>query len=254
MPRVKIRTFSGVVCEQEIFTVSDRVRDVKKAPERLRFKDEKERAEHRLGISRRNHARLFNENFSPRSFNSTLTFNNAHEVHTFDEARYISDLYVRRLKYKFPDAVIFVYMGRGKSTSRIHFHVVSDGVPKEYIEKQWLYGEVIRIESLREHNWYVNEESGEIVDYGQDYTGLANYLFDHWTPEQGGHRWKQTRNARRPDREKPTVIKRRYSKNKPPSTPKGYKLVETQITEYGYMRFKYIKIPSPIKRKKSNSS
>ena len=119
MKRVKRRLFSGAVCEQIVYNVPDRA-DVKKSAPRLRFKSEEEREQHRLGISRRNHARLVNENFSPTSLYSTLTFDDEHEVHTFEEAKRIRTLYVRRLKYACPDAVIFIYLGRGKSTNRIH--------------------------------------------------------------------------------------------------------------------------------------
>ena len=121
MQRVKRRTFSGVVCEQEVFNVSDRLKDIKTAEPRQRFKTEEEREQHRIGISRRKHARLVNENFSPRSLYSTLTFDDEHEVHTFKDAKRIRDLYVRRLKYAFPDAVIFVYMGRGKARTEYTF-------------------------------------------------------------------------------------------------------------------------------------
>ena len=40
MQRVKRRIFSGVVCEQEVFNVSDRLTDIKKAEPRPRFKTE----------------------------------------------------------------------------------------------------------------------------------------------------------------------------------------------------------------------
>lgn len=239
MKRIKRRTFSGAVCEQIVYSVSDRVRDIKNAkPSRQRFKNEQERQLHKQEISRRRHARLFNENFCPTSLYSTLTFDDENEVHTFTEARWILDNFIRRLQYACPGAVIFAYKGRGKSTQRIHFHMVSEGVTKEIIQKQWLYGSVLRIVNLREHNYY------DGVDHGQDYTGLANYLFDHWTPEQGGHRWKQTRNARRPDVEPATETKRDYSIEKPPLPPKGYILVGAKATKYGYLYFKYVKIPS----------
>ena len=52
MQRVKRRIFSGVVCEQEVYTVSDRA-NIKKAEPRPRFKDDEERAQHRIGISKR---------------------------------------------------------------------------------------------------------------------------------------------------------------------------------------------------------
>jgi len=60
MQRVKRRIFSGVVCEQEVYTVSDRT-NIKKAEPRQRFKDDEERAQHRIGISKRKHQRLVNE-------------------------------------------------------------------------------------------------------------------------------------------------------------------------------------------------
>ena len=165
MQRVKTRIFSGSVCEQIVFNVPDRVRDIKKAEPRPRFKTPEEREQHRIGISKRNHARLFNQNFGPSSLYSTLTF---------QEARRLRDNYTRRLMYHFPGARILIYMGRGKGTHRIHLHMVSEGIPEDMITKLWGMGEIVRIEHLREHNYY----SG--IDHGQDYTGLANYLFDHW--------------------------------------------------------------------------
>ena len=242
MKRVKRRLFSGAVCEQIVYNAPDRA-DVKKSAPRLRFKSEEEREQHRLGISRRNHARLVNENFSPTSLYSTLTFDDEHEVHTFEEAKRIRTLYVRRLKYACPDAVIFIYLGRGKSTNRIHSHMLSEGVPEEIIRKQWIYGKIVSCDHLRAHNFYNG------VDRGQDYTSLANYLFNHWTPEQGGHRWKQTTNARKPSAETPKEIKREYTADKPPRPPKGYMLVETISTPYGYLYFKYVREPEKRRRK-----
>ncbi len=245
MQRVKRRIFSGVVCEQEVFTVSDRTENIKNAEPRPRFKTEEERELHKIGISRRRHARLVNENFSPQSLYSTLTMDDDNEVHTFKEARRIRNNFIRRLKYHMPEAKITIYMGRGKNTQRIHFHMLSDGVPEKLILEQWDYGSVLRVENLREHNYY------DGVDYGQDYTGIANYLFDHWTPEQGGHRWKQTNNLNKPDMEPAKLIKRNYSKNNPPQPPKGYIFVESSITNFGYMHFKYIlKPPKRAKRKR----
>ena len=160
MQRVKRRIFSGVVCEQEVYTVSDRT-NIKKAEPRPRFKDDEERAQHRIGISKRKHQRLVNENFSPLSLYSTLTFDDDSEVHTFSEARRIRDNYFRRLQRACPDAKIIIYMGRGKSTNRIHFHMISDGIPEETISGKWNDGSVIHIRHLREHNYYNG------VDYGQ---------------------------------------------------------------------------------------
>lgn len=233
--RVKRRTFSGAVCEQEVFTVPDRVRNLKKAEKRLRFRTEEERKQHREGIARRHHARRFNSNFSPESLYSTLTMDDEHEVHTFEEAKRIRKAYVRRLKKRFPEAVIFAYLGRGKSTQRIHMHMVSNGIQEEEIAALWGLGKVSRIEHLRKS---VKSEDGR--DLGQDYTGLANYLFNHWTQEQGGHRWYQTRNAREEEKEEPMVCVREYTEAKPPRAPKGYRLTEVKSTPYGYLYYKYV--------------
>lgn len=245
MQRVKRRTFSGVVCEQEVFSVPDRLKNLDKAEPRTRFKSEEEREAHKLGISRRRHARLINENYGPTSLYSTLTIDTEHEVHTFAEARRLRDNYVRRLKYHASEARINIYMGRGKSTQRIHFHMISEGLSEAMIRDLWGLGDVLRIEHLREHNYYNG------VDYGRDYTGLANYLFDHWTKEQGsGHRWKQTKNLKKPERETPTIVRRNYSEQRPPRPPKGYILVESRATHFGYLYFKYILTPPKRERRK----
>lgn len=245
MQRVKTRIFSGAVCEQLVFNVSDRARDIRAAEPKPRFRNEEERARHREGMARREHVRKFNENFGPSSQYSTLTFDNEYEVHTFEEAKQVRKKYARRLMYHFPDAKLMIYIGRGKATNRIHFHMVSEGIPEEMIKKLWGMGDVVRIENLREHNFYNGK------DHGQDYTGLANYLFDHWTPEQGGRHYKQAGKMKKPEREPSAPVKRNYTEDKPPRPPKGYILVESKATQYGYLYFKYVRKPEPVRRKKT---
>mgnify|MGYP000793657657 FL=1 len=244
MRRVKKRTFSGVVCEQEVYDIPDRIKDVRNAkPPRPRFKTEEEREQHRIGISRRKHTRLVNSNFTHNSLYSTLTLSNQFEVHTFEEAEKIRKNFMKRIKRKFPDARMMIYMGRGKSTHRIHFHMLSDGVPEEAIRQKWNLGNIIRIDHLKEHNYY------DGIDCGEDYTGLANYLFDHWTPEQGRKRWSATQNLIKPEEEASKEIKREYTETKAPLAPKGYILVESKSTKYGYLYFKNVKKPPKKSRK-----
>ena len=247
---MKRRVFAGAVCEQYVYNMPEGVKnaaeyDPEKA-RRIRFKDEAERLKHREEISRRTHVRNFHANFCSGSMYSTLTFDDDWEVHTFQDAKRIRKNFVRAIQRRYPDAVVFLYMGRGKGTDRIHFHMVSNGVPQEFLDEKWKYGSVKRFSQLREHNWY------DGVDHGQDYTGLANYLFDHWTEEVGGHRWFQTKNAKKPDVEQPKEVRviGGYSEKRPPVAPKGYKLVETKITKYGYMYFKYVVIPPKYTRGK----
>lgn len=240
---MKRRIFAGNICEQLVYNVPDGIRNLKgydpEKPQRKRFKDESDRAKHREKISRRTFIRNVNENFAPGDLYVTLTFDNDWEVHTFEDARRVRKNYIRTLQRACPEAVIFAVMGRGKSTERIHFHMMIKGVPEEIISNKWKYGKVKRVVQLRTHNWY------DGVDHGADYTGLASYMFDHWTEEQGGHRWFQTKNARLPEKEEPTEVRITggYSENRPPVPPKGYKLVSVKTTPYGYLYFKYVVVP-----------
>lgn len=240
---MKQRLYFGQFCEQKVYNVPDGTRKVKEFdPEKVRkerFETEEAYEQFKMDISRRNHVRLFHANFSPSSYYSTHTFDDDHEVHTFEEAKRIRKSFVGALKRKYPDAVIFLYMGRGKSTNRIHFHMVSEGIPEDFIVNKWKYGKIRHIKHLREQCWYEGQ------DRGQDYTGLANYLFNHWTEEIGGHHWFMTKNAKRPDVETPKEVKVRggYSAKRPPIAPKGYKLVDIEATKYGYWCFRYIVIP-----------
>ena len=236
---MKRRIFSGTVCEQIVYNVPSNVKDIKNYEPRPRFKDEESRTRHREEIAKRNHARSFNVQFSPSSLYSTLTFDDDSELHAFQDAKRVARNFLRTLQYVYPDAIAFLYMGRGKTTHRIHFHMVSQGIPKEVIEDKWKHGSIKRISNLREHNYYDGE------DHGQDYTGLANYLFEHWTPEQGGHHWIRIGKIRKPEKEEPTEVKVHggYSAKRPPKSPKGYKLVEVKATKYGYWYFKYVVEP-----------
>lgn len=252
MRQMKRRIIMGAVCEQVVCNVPDSVRKIDEYdPEKMRrerFEDDAAYQKFKEEISRRNHTRMFNANFSPSSVYGTLTFDDEYEVHTFPDAKRIARNFLRVLKYGFPDAVIFLYMGRGKGTQRIHFHIVAEGVPEEFMSEKWKYGSVKRFDNLREHCWYNG------VDHGQDYTGLANYLFDHWTEEVGGHRWIMTKNAKKPEKEEPTEVRIRggYSQKRPPVAPKGYKLVDTKATKYGCYHFKYVVIPPKTSRKEKS--
>lgn len=249
MKTMRRSTDMGAVRIQIVYNVPDGVRKPwNYDPERVsrdRFEDDEAYEQFKRTISRKKHYQNFQANFSPSSLYSTLTFDDDYEVHTFPEAKKIRANFIRVLKRAYPDAVIFLYMGRGKSTHRIHFHMVSEGIPEDFISRKWKYGTIKRISHLREHCYY------DGVDHGPDYEGLANYLFDHWTEEVGGHRWFQTKNARKPDKEQPTEVRIRggYSEKRPPRAPKGYKLVETRATKYGYLYFKYVVIPPKPTRK-----
>lgn len=247
---VAMRTWSGQVCEEIIYSRSPRIKSVTDdVLKKARFETKEERDEFNLKRARKKHAQEFNANFSPSSLYSTLTFDDDWEVHTFEEAKKIAKNYRRRLKYACPDGVIFFYMGRGKGTQRIHFHMVTEGIPQEVIEKNWYYGKITRIVNLRNKNYYNK------VDYGQDYTGLADYLFNHWTEEQGTrYHYFKTKNAKKPEKEDPVEIDFKYTERRHPKAPNGYRFVESKATKYGFIYFKYVKKqeekPNKKKRKK----
>ena len=251
---MKRRIFAGNTCEQIVYNLPEGNRNPKgydpEQTSRKRFKDEADRERHRVEISRRQFIRLVNANMEPGDLYVTLTFDNDWEVHTFEDARSIRKNYIRALRHKYQDAVIFAVMGRGKGTRRIHFHLLVKGIPAEFITEKWKYGSIRRIEPLRAHNWY------EGVDHGVDYTGIANYLFDHWTPEQGGHRYFQTKNAKQPEKETPTEVRVTggYSEKRPPIAPKGFKLVSVKTTTYGYILFKYVVIPPKDPRRSAGKN
>lgn len=243
MKRVKKRIFSGAVCEQLCYNVRDGADVRKSEPPKPRFKDEADKARHRDEIARRRFVRKVNTNFDTGSLYSTLTCDQEDELHDFPSAKKLLRNFIRRLKRAFPAAVICAVMGRGKHTNRIHFHMLSSGVPEEVIRKQWIYGTVIRIEPLRGHNFY------DGMDCGQDYTALANYLFAHWTAEQGGHRYFFTRNAREPEVEPAKEVKTEYTMERVPRPPKGYILVAASKTGYGLTYYKYVRKPDAPPRK-----
>ena len=247
MRRVKRRIWSGMVLEQEIYTCSEGV-PAKLARPRLRFRDEAQRRAHREAQGLREFIRSVNATFScGGGLYSTLTFDDAHEVHTFEEAKRIRAAYVRRLQRRHPDAVVFAVLGRGENTSRIHMHMLTLHVPEEDIIALWRQGAVKRVEPMRERNIL---RGGMAV--GRDYSGLAAYLWRHWTPEQGGHHVFKTRNAKKCEREDAAECRTSYSETKPPKVPRapeGYEwvLCDYMGTSYGFQWFKWVM--TPIKKK-----
>jgi hypothetical protein len=248
MRRIKRRTFAGCVCEQEVFPVASNRRSLEDAEPRQWFASDEERRRHNDLAALRKFTQIVNATFGPGSLYSTLTFDRAHEVHTYWEAKLILENFIKRLRRINPDAQLVVVMGTG-ATNRIHFHMLSNGLTKEQIADKWGQGEIRRIEPLREHNYYTVPGKAGKVDHGRDYKGLAEYLISHWTPEQGGHRYRPTRNLCKPERDKPTIVNRVYTVDKPPRAPKGYKLVEARGNQFGYLYYKYIVIPDKPEHK-----
>lgn len=233
--RVKRNVYSGAICEVEVYSISDRTRKIGKAEPRPRFKSEEEREAFNLAVARRHHARLVNANFGPSSLYSTLTFDADNEVHTPEMGWKIGTNFMRRLHRLNPDAKYILHMGFGSSTRRLHFHMISEGLTEEQIRSKWPYGKSILIEHLRPRCKVARK------DYGQDYTGLANYLFNHWRPGLGKKRYRTSANLVQPEKTEAKQIKRKYSAAHPPKAPKGYFLTDVWDSGAGYLCFKYAK-------------
>lgn len=252
LKRHKRRKFSGCVCEQIVYTVGEGADKKTSKPRKPRFASKEERNEFNRKNSEKKFAALVNATFGPTSIYSTLTFAQDCEVHTAEECRRERDRFYRRLLRRYPDAKIALVYGRGKSTSRFHLHMISDGIPAEAIAETWGRGSVAEAKPLRKHNFYIHAD-GNKVDHGQDYTALANYLHGHWREEFGGHRWKASRTCIKPEPEPATEAIRDYSQERPPVAPKGYILVEARATQYGYLYFKYVIDPCSERQKRNGS-
>lgn len=248
MKRVKRRIWSGSVLEQEIYTVGDHDTP-KSAKPRLRFHDEAERIAHREKQALREFTRWMNANFTERDLYVTLTLDDEHEVHDFAEAKRLRANFARRLQRRYPDAVLCIFCGHGKSTQRIHYHMVVKGMTvdvdeeKRVIREVWGMGKVTRVEHMRKRNILNN---GVVV--GRDYSGLAAYLWRHWTPEQGGHHCYKTRNGVSCEREDARECNTKYSIAKPPRVPAApegmeWVLCDHEKTRYGYQWFKWTLMP-----------
>lgn len=243
------RVWAGATLDQEVMCCTDpesgKIQDAKP---KLRFKDEAQRAKHRRDMARRIFIRKFNATFRAGDLYATLTLDDEHEVHTFAEAWRIGNAFWRKLRRVDPDVVMVLVAGRGKATSRIHFHLVCQGIPAEVIRAKWTWGMVLQpIRVLREHNYY-EDADGRKVDHGQDFRGLASYLFNHWTEEQGGHYYKGTRNMRQPDREEQEECEELYTDAYPPEAPEGYLYIGCDATPYGYVCYHYVVAPAVAKR------
>ena len=243
--RIRRDISSGDVYTTEFYYV-EQVRNLKTSTLRPRFKNEDERILHRTNMSRKNFTKLVNTNFTPQGIFWTLTFDDSHLPENLEEAVKIRDKVWKKIRRNYPDGKIIWVMGYGKESKRLHFHVLTEKILPKYIKEIWTYGEIRRNDHLREHNYY-EDSNGNRIDFGRDYTGLANYLFGHWTEKLRPvckHHYKASRNLQKPDtaKEEAKPIKiNRYSKERPPKPPVGYKYVDFHYTKYGYMEFKYVR-------------
>lgn len=235
----KRKVYAGDVVEIEYYNISDRVQNLRKAEPKerpARTPEEQEQVNRRQSLKR--FVRLINEHFGPWALYVTLTFADEYLPQDFAEAKRIRKNYIRRLQTSNPNIKVAAVLGRGDMTGRIHMHMIVSGLDRQTITEKWGMGEVSKMEQLRENNVY------DGIDCGRDYTGLATYMFDHWTKEQGGKRWMATMNMKKPEPDTPVPVVRMPSVVKPPKAPKGYRLIhsyESGCNVGVYFCFRYVR-------------
>lgn len=242
LKKYKRKIYAGCVLDVEVYTANEGVKDendIEKKLSRPRSEEEKKIANERQ--ARKRFVGNMNATFQYGGLYVTLTYDEENMPQSYEEAEKNLKRFIRKLRYKFPGVKIMAVTGYGRKSGRLHHHLVISGAWESYIIKKWTGGAVTRIEPLRAHNIY------DGVDHGRDYTALANYLFNH-AIEVRGKRWIQTKNVSLPEKEAAAEIKRNYSPEKPPKTPKGYKLVNVYEGVNGFLNFKYVKIPTYITR------
>lgn len=236
--KCKRKIYSGCVLDVEVYTVNEGVKnadDIEKKLSRPRTEEEKKIANERQ--SRKRFVGNVNSTFVNGGQYVTLTYSDNNLPKSYEEAEGKLKKFIRKMRYKFPGAKIMAVTGYGRRSGRLHHHLIISGVWESYIAEKWKEGSITRIEPLRAHNIYNGK------DHGRDYTALANYLFDH-AIEVKRKRWVQTRNITRPEKEAAKEIKRNYTREKPPKTPKGYMLVDVYEGVNGFLNFKFVKIPT----------
>ena len=97
--RHKRRLFTGAVCTQIVYTVSDGANKKTSKPRKPRFQTQAEREEFNGKLSADRLAAIVNANFGPTSLYSTLTLSVENEVHTAQEMRRLRDLLCRSLLF-----------------------------------------------------------------------------------------------------------------------------------------------------------
>ncbi|MBQ8780682.1 MAG: hypothetical protein IJZ72_03290 [Oscillospiraceae bacterium] len=245
MSHCLVTTISGPVLEIEQVPISEKVGNLSRVTlenkDNIRTPEEKEK--YNRHKSCKVFVRIVCSSFTSKGFYVTLTYSDEYLPSDYQAAQKELENYIRRLKYSNPNAVIVAVTGYGKSTGRLHHHLIIEGVNEADIFKKWGKGEVVKAEHLREHNIYNG------IDHGEDFTALAEYLHAHTPSEHKGRRWKQTKNISKPYQKRKKLNSKVYSPENPPKAPEGYKLVTARPNEdysyfykSGYSYFKYVRI------------
>ena len=126
--------------------------------------------------------RLVHANFNGDDYAVHLTFSDAYEPKTLEEANALIKNYFRRLKRRYDKAgVEFKYIYAVECSSRFHFHAfLKSGVPRDEVEKCWGKG-------------YANADRLQFAEYGV--ADLSKYVQKQHVNYK---RWQGSRNLVHP--------------------------------------------------------
>ena len=232
---IKKETKAGNVTLVSIYQKSTRAIGVGSldAPRHPLSPEEKEK--HRNRIALNNAITRVNAAFSGQAYFVTLTYDEKHyDGVTAPCVKNDMQNWIRRVKYEFPEAIVFAVYGEGGENGRFHVHAIVQGLTPKQIKGKWNKGHVAVISV---ELWNRTNRPGLATDY----TYLTIYLMKQWKKEYGGHRYYLSRNAPKPIVTSYEVTNEEYSLLAPPMK-KGYKLVAKYATEYRGYHFRYIRI------------
>ena len=196
--------------------------------------------------ARKKIVRLVNANFGKDDIVIHGTYRDDEMPTSESECRRDIQNYIRRIKRyrkreKMPD-MKYIYVIEAKTSKstgiiRYHFHMITNKMNRDIAEKMWLYGDWTNADRLQP-----NEKGCE---------ALAKYLVKN--PE-GGKRWAQSKNLKKPKIQKPKdgkISKRYLSKLSTERIDdaeywekryKGYKFIEANAVFNGYNGYWYLSV------------
>jgi hypothetical protein len=143
--------------------------------------------------SERELIRVLNANFTREDLEIHLTFEDHPLPESYEEAKRMSDNFMRRVKYRYTKAGIelkYVVVISGDETHRWHYHItLSGGIDRDELEALWPYG-------------YANSRRLQFNENGVE--GLSRYISRQHLQEEGyerakgRRRWFGSRNLVRP--------------------------------------------------------
>ena len=165
-------------------------------------------------------------NFGKGDLFVTLTYGSGKEPPSYDAAVKKLENFFRRIKYKYPYAVLIGITARGKNCGRLHHHALIKGITSKQAEACWKCGfsDVRSIESQQ-------EQRGELDTMRK----ISAYMFGQIPADRktGAGRWR-SRNVISPREEKPTKLSETeaaaFTRSHAPDIG-GYVWIETKVNE-----------------------